>query len=427
MQLINLSNLIVPENRQRKDFPQTHIEQLAKSILDHGLFHPILLEDDELTLRAGDCRRQAVALLYSQDKQFSHDGRLVEKYCIPYTRLGSLTPIQRFEVELEENIRRRDLSVTERASAIARLHELKRESQEGLWTNKDTAETLQSLEGGNLKVLEAEVADSLIIEAMADDPDVQHAAKTSRSRAAHIARRKIESELSSALASTLPSNPGFTLHKRDAFELLPVLPRGTFDGIIADPPYGVDAEGFGDLTKKHNYADDLEHAQRWVNLIGREGLELTRPQAHLYMFCDIILFPRWAQVLSELGWWVWRTPLIWHKPNSKRVPQLEFGPGRSYEAILYAIKGNKPLRLQGRTDVLSYSLDHEVHRHPAGKPEELYTDILNRSFSPGDKVLDPAVGGGTIYEAAKPLQIQIEGSENDEEWFSFARSKVTEI
>lgn len=422
MQLIAGSDLIVAEGRQRKDVPSTHIEQLAHSIFTHGLFHPILLEDDEKTLRAGFCRSQAMGLLHQQKKKFFFNNEEVPQGMMPYTRLGVLTSVQRFEIELEENIRRKDLSVMEKAAAVAALHQLKREAQPE-WTNRDTAETIQNLEGGSMSALEAEVADSLLIEAMADDPDVKQAAATSRSRAAHVARKKIEAELSSAVAETLPENPDQILIKGDAFEVLPTL-QPSFDGIIADPPYGVAADQFGDLTKEHNYEDSLEEAEKWVHLIGSEGFRLTRDEAHLYLFCDIVLFPRWASILTTYGWWVWRTPLIWHKPNSKRVPQIDFGPGRSYEAILYAIKGRRPLRNKGKSDVLSYSLESGDHRHPAGKPRDLYTDLLNRSFAPGDLVLDPSTGGGRIFPAGRALQIRVLGVEKDDEWAAFALAQA---
>lgn len=52
-------------------------------------------------------------------------------------------------------------------------------------------------------------------------------------------------------------------------------------------------------------------------------------------------------------------------------------------------------------------------RHAAQKPVEVYINLLTRSVQPGDTVLDPFAGSGTIFEAASHLQCQAIGWDSD--------------
>ena len=86
---IDIKDIII-KDRTRKDFGE--IGALASSIAQHGLLQPIVLSDS-LELQAGGRRLKAFELL----------GRTI----IPAVMYSSLTPIEKKEIELEENIRRK--------------------------------------------------------------------------------------------------------------------------------------------------------------------------------------------------------------------------------------------------------------------------------------------------------------------------------
>jgi DNA modification methylase len=122
-------------------------------------------------------------------------------------------------------------------------------------------------------------------------------------------------------------------------------------------------------------------------LLAKEGYRVTKENAHLYAFCDIDLFLTIKSIFTNEGWRVFRTPLVWFKPTAFRAPWPEQGPQRKYEIIFYAVKGARKVnKLFG--DVLTYPTDDNLG-HQAQKPVALLTDLLSRSYRPGDKVLDP--------------------------------------
>jgi hypothetical protein len=102
------------------------------------------------------------------------------------------------------------------------------------------------------------------------------------------------------------------------------------------------------------------------------------------------------------GWYVFRTPLIAHKPNSGRVPLPTEGPRRQYETILYAIKGHKTVT-SIYSDVISTQAEGGFLLG-AQKPVALFVDLLKRSVRPGDTVLDSFAGTGTTVEAAHQMK-----------------------
>ena len=130
--------------------------------------------------------------------------------------------------------------------------------------------------------------------------------------------------------------------------------------------------------------------------------EVSAPQAHAYVFCDFDNFPALKSMMEAAGWYVFRTPFIVHKLNSGRVPLPDRGPRRSYETLLYAIKGNKPVT-HIYPDVIPVQGDDNLG-HGAQKPVALMQNLLQRSITPGSRVLDAFAGTGPVLEAAHGMK-----------------------
>lgn len=94
-------------DRRRQD--NGDIAGLADSIREHGLLHPLVVDADD-RLVAGGRRLEAV--------------RELGWLCVPVTRLGDLTETQLREVELEENLRRKDLTPVEVSRIMIALAEV---------------------------------------------------------------------------------------------------------------------------------------------------------------------------------------------------------------------------------------------------------------------------------------------------------------
>jgi ParB-like chromosome segregation protein Spo0J len=105
VQTLLISEIIVPE-RRRDDFGD--LDGLAESIRKYGLLHPITV-DDKNNLIAGERRLRACQLLDWSEI----DCRLFR----------DLTEDERHEIELEENIRRKDLTPFEQSKNLVSLAE----------------------------------------------------------------------------------------------------------------------------------------------------------------------------------------------------------------------------------------------------------------------------------------------------------------
>jgi hypothetical protein len=111
---------IIVKDRRREDFGD--IKELAASIKKFGLLHPVIVdyEGDKSILVAGERRLKACKDELKWEK-------------IPVRTLANLSPDERREIELEENLRRKDLTELERSKNIVKLVETakKVESKKG--------------------------------------------------------------------------------------------------------------------------------------------------------------------------------------------------------------------------------------------------------------------------------------------------------
>ncbi len=65
--------------------------------------------------------------------------------------------------------------------------------------------------------------------------------------------------------------------------------------------------------------------------------------------------------------------------------------------------------------------------HAAQKPVALLRELLSLSFHPGETILDPCCGSGTIFAAAKPLSLRATGIEMDEGSYLLAKERMSKL
>lgn len=410
--------------RSNDEATQKHIRQLADDIAENGLIHAPQV-DQNGTLIAGWCRLNAIKLL---NAPYFYAGAEVGAGFLPVTRTHKTEEKDLHRIELMENLRRKNLSPLDEAKAIAKLHGFMQETQGENWTREDTGKTLDSLRGALPRERAArtsEVSDALLLAPFEHDAEVAKA--TTRKEAVSIARKKLEQSLVAALGDLhVHSSDEYQILEGDCREILPTLERGSFSGIICDPPYGIDADDFGDQAMKtgHDYEDTYELAISIAESIFTEGYRVCGDNAHLYMFCDIGAFENLADLARDRGWQVFTTPLIWHKPNIGHAPW----PGyfsRRYEGILFAQKGSRQLQ-RSRSDIFEYSAVTTGKLHAAQKPVDLIRELLTLSFFPGERILDPTAGSGTIFRAARMAKVLATGIELKPQSIAFCKSAIAE-
>lgn len=424
IQVVNINDLCISDNRQRREFKPEQIVELANSITTNGLLHPLVIRevDGKKILVAGERRLKAMQYVWAFGEKVRCGKGVYEEHELPCISIGELSDLDAFEAELEENIRRADLTWQERATATSELAELRRLQAEKRGEPLPTVNSLAVEIHGGLASDPTQASGSatdsvrkeIIVSKFLDDPDVAKA--KSADDAFKIIKRKEETrknaERAVSVGATLTAS-SHTLLRGDCLDILPTLAAESFDIILTDPPYGIDAHEFGDsggmTPGAHFYDDSYETWAKLMVAFSIEAYRVAAADAHAYVFCDIQNFVILRGVMAEAGWKPFRTPIIYVNPSASRAPWPEQGPQRKYQVCLYAVKGSKTCtRLYG--DVVTVSSDPNLG-HMAQKPVALYEDLLRRSARPGDRVLDPFAGSGPVFPAAHGLKCIATGIE----------------
>lgn len=463
-----LSRVIIKPDRQRTEFDPTELQNLKDSIeylpgeRNRQLLHPPVLrrEGDNLVLVAGERRLRAISEIFELGGSFIYNGQIfkADHGMIPFSDIGELSVLEAEEAELDENLKRVNLSWQELAQVHARLHKLRtaqkleaardpHDMEQGLLPGKPlqtVADTAVEVFGRSDGAYQDTIRKETIVAKHLDNPAVAKA-KT-LDEAFKILKKEEERKTNIALGLEVGktfNSDKHLLFKANCLEWMIAQPSGQFDVILTDPPYGMGADQFGDAGGKmtgiqHNYDDSHESWQTLMagtptsvtGKLGQPGwcelaYRIAKPQAHAYVFCDIDRFHELKSYMEAAGWDVFRTPLIVHKLNSGRVPRPQHGPRRQYEIILYAIKGDKPVT-HIYPDVIPCSGDDNLG-HGAQKPVELYVNLLQRSVRPGDAVLDTFAGTGTIFPAAHTFKCTATGIELDEGSYGICVKRLAEL
>ena len=448
MNITKLSSITIPANRQRREFDAQKLEELKASIelspaRNTQLLHPPVLrrEGDKLILVAGETRLKAISDIFALGGSFLYSGRIfpAEAGEIPYTDLGELSPLEAMEAELDENIRRKDLTWQEHAAAVKALHEL-RSAQRS--EHNDIVAGTTALCGTPIPALPAHtIADTarevlgrgdgyyqdtirkeLIVAKHLDNPVVA-SAKTVNEAFKILKKEEARADATqrAAVMGSTAIEETYQILNMDCIEYMAdPANHSKFDVILTDAPYGMGADEFGDGAGRlagtdHQYDDSKAS---WLKLMAGGHIEggdsssgpgwcdlaylVAKPEAHAYVFCDFDNFHDLKFWMTRAGWDVFRTPLIAYKQNSGRVPRPEHGPRRQYELVLYAIKGGKKVN-HIYPDVIPCQGDDNMG-HGAQKPVALFQNLLQRSALPGDWVLDSFAGSGPLLEAAANCQ-----------------------
>lgn len=427
---------IVVKERQRTHFDEAKIAELAESFLTNGIIHPPATRQDTASgpqiLAAGERRLRAMQKIIATGRQIRHGDQVAPPGHIFYSPLGVMSEEDAYVAELHENIIREDLQWQERAEAEARLLNLRSREAAAAGRAQPTmqaiaTEVLQRKTGTEAKAQGAQVtatATRVMLAKHLADPEVAKA-KT-EAEAVKVVRRKLEAERITALAQEHEqkhrSSCPHTLLVGDMREQLATLPDASVDVLLTDPPYGIGADTFGEQSGTgHNYQDDEQYFLDLINVLAEESFRIAKDQAHAYVFCDPRGYANLEAAFTLAGWSCWHVPLIWDKGNGM-LPRPEHGPRRTYEMIMYAIKGDKRVRTV-KPDVLRYGQVKKL-QHGAQKPVDLYVDLLSRSAVPGNTVFDPFAGSGTIFPAANQAHCIAIGVELDPHNANICRTRM---
>jgi DNA modification methylase len=397
--------------RIRKELGE--IEKLAESIKKFGQLQPVVINQNNELIAGG--RRLAACMIAD----------IPVKVCY----VDAIDHMLMREMELEENVQRKALTVAEEVLAAAELHSFKqelygeaipgvtKEGQKQGWGVKDTAELL-----GKSKASTAE--DLILAAALKVMPELGKCDTKSEMKSVLKNMEKVSQQLDGLIKyeSTIKEAKEFVIVNRPMESYLAGLPDGIIDTVLTDPPYGIDifdiamgiaGETGGDnITSGVKYEDGEEYAKALLAELAVQSYRVTKSTGHIYIFCAPSHFWWLKDVMTAARWIVRERPIIWIKRESGQCNQPSMWPSSAYEFILFARKPESKLVTEGRIDWIQCDpvLPSEK-THQAEKPTLLIKELLTRTNHPGQYILDPFMGSGAVIEAACDLKMLAMGSE----------------
>jgi DNA modification methylase len=206
------------------------------------------------------------------------------------------------------------------------------------------------------------------------------------------------------------------------------------DTIYCDPIFNLKIPGLYDkgVGGKQHYGGTVKDSKTdveyraYLKASMESALLVTKPDAHIYYFCDQTYIGMVQSLFTELGLDNKRV-CIWCKGSANPTPGVAWN--KSYEACVYSTRGkpylsptslnftevlNKELGPNGNKliDDIADQFDIWIARRVAGqeychstqKPITLHERPIKRCTRPGDKILDLFGGSGSTLLAADAMK-----------------------
>jgi site-specific DNA-methyltransferase (adenine-specific) len=193
--------------------------------------------------------------------------------------------------------------------------------------------------------------------------------------------------------------------------------------VVSDPPYnqGYHYGQYGDSLHDDEYAGLLRTAF-W----GRKSVVISYPEETINVLAPILgevrevvswVYPSNTAKQSRLvSWWGCR-------PDFKRVGQPYKNP--TDKRIAARIAAGKMARLYDWWDINQVkNVSKARNPHPCPIPYELARRIVLTTTEPGDMVVDPFCGSGTVLQAATDAGRRAVGFDIDREYADYSAGSV---
>ena len=396
MTLIPISSIKLKE-RQRHEYGD--VTELAASIKQFGILQPIMVEKDH-TLVFGGRRLAACLLLGMTEIEVQYSDEIDE--------------LKSQEIELEENVRRKDLTWQENADAIARIHAI-RVARNPKWTQIQTAEVVGMSTRTVRTSIQLSEAKGQFADVAAADTLVGASQRLARYKQLEERRMSVDAKVAAQAHGMVPTILASVV-QGDVIEEMRKFPADSIDFGLSDPPYGV---GIDEIYEdRYMYGEDVTtDVDLLVGQMLFEMYRVLKPDRFLVVFWPTIRLEAMYHMLTSTGFKFQAVPAVWYKPNkltsSSTNPHVTLPI--AYETFIVARKGDAKFAVRPPSNVFVYDMPTD-RIHPLQKSVPLLTDILKMGMVGGERVLEPFSGSAACGVAAIKLGCHYLGIERDEEY-----------
>lgn len=405
----NISNT----NRIRSDYGE--LQELAASIKEFGIIQPIVLQrpleaGGRPILVAGGRRLAAIQLLGTTTLR--HGKEFVWRDEDLHTAIGN---IRLQAVELEENLKRKDLSWSEVILGKKRLLELM-QSLKGTGgpgrSDGFSQKSLAAMLGESTKTIsvDLDLAEHITkFPTLAHLPTAQDARRkigvavtvAVMQKMAATARAKHEADVAAGTAAPDSKPKQWELYRGPFETNIGIVGDSTVDLVLTDLPYNI---GLGNSTAAHSaglgqFADDSIDLSTLLPRVALECYRILRPNRFAVFFYGMNYHQEFRDALTQAGFTVDDYPFIWHR--NRTAPPSPGRYAKTYDPAIIASKGDPTLlrpNLGNFIDVGSVSGSDRLHS--AQKPVEVMQHFILDMTAPGSLVVDMFAGSGSTGVAA---------------------------
>lgn len=445
----HMSRIIIDPDRQRKDLG--NLDELAASIKEVGQLQPIIVTEVDNYSDTDPFWK-----LIAGERRFRAHEKLGLDTIFGVFR-SELTPAQQELIELEENIKRKQLNWPEYIEGVYRYHA---QANNGSATQAEIAMCLGIPETQFSRMLrlaealpvhgflsqanswtaayqglvdrEKKESDSLLADILGDDNDdplsaplvpvpaapalvgtgsasnspapVEGMAET----ATAVRSDGGDGEIGAPTLSIEPAALPTIAHPINFIDWAAAYSGRPFNLIHCDFPYGLDMGGANLQASSvrweeagGRYQDDEEYAREIFLAFTRGSKRFMADNCHVVFWLAHKFLPTTMRIFANLGWDVCEVPLIWHKSGGEGIaPDVRRQPRRTYEIALFATRGDRRI---AKVKAASISAALTKNHHLSEKPLEVVTHFLEMLVDDTTEILDPTCGSGTALEAAITL------------------------
>ena len=210
------------------------------------------------------------------------------------------------------------------------------------------------------------------------------------------------------------------LYHGDCLDIMPQLEP--VDLVLTDPPYGISiGKGFNGKDKSISY-DDGFSVMFFIDTHIRFMSNIMRNNSAIYIFSRYDVMPYWWIRLKSV--FDMKNCIVWSKGGGG-TGDLKGNYIGTHEFIMYGSKGRHILNGKRQSNVWVYK-KCPPENHPMQKPTDLIENIINKSSSIEDYVLDPFMGSGTTALACERLNRKWIGIEIEEKYCEIAAKRIEE-
>ncbi len=434
--------------RLRKDFGD--IEDLASSISRLGLLQPIVLDDHNNLIAGG--RRLAACMHLGMES-------------IAAVRKRDLSEADKKEIELEENIKRKDLTWQEEVTGLLQLYEIK-QNRYGKRTGSKFGEQGFGIENAAKELdrsigsisMDLQLARGLTEFAVLLQEKTKASAfkrykrlKETQLRAELAARTQAPDDGTQSESDGADGAPASEeapdslyqpirkiawrgkgmLYLADSRDVLRLLPEASCDVLVTDPPFGLgmfregQATGGARLAANQGtmYEDDPAEIMDMLDQVFFHAAKVLKPDGHAYVFFHMTRYePVYLMLRKHFGTCE-ETPIVWIK-NTPGIGDPNATWVYAYEPCFWVNRGRSLVKPQAFNYLKYDTVSKKIHA--TEKPVQLLRHLIQASTVPGEVVLDPFAGSGSTLVAAAQLGCRFIGVEKHEPFHRSATERIAE-